>query len=205
MLRFVDAANLVSLSSLAAAVLCALLAANGRVRYAVIALVISGLCDLFDGAIARRLSRPDDAKRFGQALDLVVDVCAFGMAPAMLLHSMGLRTGLEIMLLIVFVSCAAWRLAYFETAGLVLDHDARYYHGLPTTFVALVVPLACLAGFAGTGPLRTAAAAAAGGLALAMVSALRVRKPMGRVLLIFPVIGAALILTYALVPGYALP
>jgi CDP-diacylglycerol--serine O-phosphatidyltransferase len=205
MLQFVDAANLVSLTGLGAAVVCALSSSNGQVRRAIVALVVSGLCDLFDGALARRLTRSPDAKRFGEALDLVNDGCAFGIAPAVLLHAVGLRTLLEILLLIVFVWCAAWRLAYFATVGMAVEQDVRYYYGLPTTFVALFVPLACLAGFLGPGPLHIAAAITAMVLAVAMVSPLRVRKPAGRVLLVFPVIGAILILTFSLAPTFAMP
>jgi CDP-diacylglycerol--serine O-phosphatidyltransferase len=205
MSRFIDAANLLSLAGLSAAVLSALLAANGRVRFAIVALSVSGLCDLFDGALARRLDRSPQAKQFGAALDLVVDGCSFGIAPAVLLNGVGLRSAPEIALLVAFVCCAAWRLAYFETVGLVLEQDVRYYHGLPTTFVALIVPLACLAGFYGEAPLRVAAALAAGGLALAMVSPVRIPKPTGRVLLAFPVIGVIFILTFGFAPGFALP
>ena len=167
-----------------------------------IALAVSGLCDLFDGVLARRLSRSAEASRFGGALDLVVDVCSFGMAPAVLFHGAGLRSGLDIVLLILFVWCAAWRLAYFETAGLSAEQDGRYYRGLPTTFVALIVPIAGLAGFLGPGPLRIALTIAAAGLAIAMVSPIRVRKPYGRFLLVFPVLGLLLILAYGLGHGY---
>jgi CDP-diacylglycerol--serine O-phosphatidyltransferase len=205
MSQFIDAANLLSLAGLSAAVLCALLAADGRVRFAIIALAVSGVCDLFDGALARRLDRSPQAKQFGATLDLVVDGCSFGLAPAVLLHGVGLRSAPEIALLLAFVCCAAWRLAYFDTVGLVLEQDGRYYHGLPTTFVALIVPLACLAGFYGQAPLRVAAAFATGGLAVAMVSPLRIPKPAGRVLLVFPVLGVIVILTFGLVPGFAIP
>ncbi len=197
MLRFIDAANLVSLGGLAGAVSCALLAATGRIRYSIIALAISGLCDLFDGALARRLARSSEAKQFGAALDLVVDVCSFGMAPAVLLYSLGLQSPLEIALLVVFVWSAAWRLAYFDAVGMTVEQDVRYYHGLPTTYVALVIPLACLSGVFGRGALRIIAVLAAAILAMAMISPLRIRKPAGRTLLAFPVIGAVLILTYS--------
>lgn len=204
MSRFIDAANLLSLAGLSAGVLCALLAANGSVRFAVIALCVSGLCDLFDGALARRLDRSPSAKQFGAALDLVIDGCSFGIAPAVLLHTVGLRSAPEIALLVAFVCCAAWRLAYFDTVGLVLDQDARSYHGLPTTFVALIVPIACLAGFYGQVPLRVAAGIATAALALAMVSPLRIPKPAGGMLLVFPVLGVMLILTFGSAPGLPL-
>jgi CDP-diacylglycerol--serine O-phosphatidyltransferase len=205
MLRFMDRANLLSLGGLCAAVACALLAADGRTRQAVVALIVAGLCDLFDGALARRLPRSPEAKNFGEALDLVIDGCSFGLAPTVLLYSAGLQTAPEIVLLMVFAGCAVWRLAYFATVGLAIERDVRYYIGLPTTFVALVIPLACLAGFFGRVPLRVAADVATLGLAVAMVSTVRIRKPAGRVLLVFPVLAAVLIVTFGFARNFGHP
>jgi CDP-diacylglycerol--serine O-phosphatidyltransferase len=205
MWRFVDLANLLSLTGLSAAMLCALLAADRKVRYAIIALCVAGLCDLFDGAVARRLPRSGEARKFGDALDLVVDGCSFGIAPAVLLHRVGLQSAPEVALLAVFVCCAVWRLAYFDTVGLIVEDDVRSYHGLPTTFVALVVPVACVAGFYGAHFLRIAAIVATGSLALAMVSPLRIPKPSGRVLVLFPLLGVMLILMFWFAPGFVAP
>ncbi|MDR1017972.1 MAG: CDP-alcohol phosphatidyltransferase family protein [Lachnospiraceae bacterium] len=44
----------------------------------------SGLCDLFDGVIARKLKRSDDEKAFGVELDSLCDCVSFGVAPCLL-------------------------------------------------------------------------------------------------------------------------
>jgi phosphatidylserine synthase len=49
MWRFMDAANLLTLLGLVAAESSMLLAMNGWLAYAVMALMLSGGCDLFDG------------------------------------------------------------------------------------------------------------------------------------------------------------
>ena len=196
MLRFMNAANALSLVGLAAALGCALLAANGRAAHALVALIVSGLCDLFDGFIARKLALGDEAKRFGAHLDSVIDACSFGLAPAILLYALGLRTVPELVILAVFASCAVWRLAYFDTVGLSSEGEARYYTGLPVTFVALVLPAACLAGFLGARPLRIAALAASVGLAIAMVSSARIRKPGGAWYAFFLALAAVLVAVY---------
>ncbi len=53
--HLLDVPNALTLTGLAAAVACSLLAINGLLAYAVVALMVSGLCDLFDGFVARKL------------------------------------------------------------------------------------------------------------------------------------------------------
>lgn len=197
MLRFFDVANALTLSGLAASLACALLAASGRAALAVVALIVAGLCDFFDGAIARRLERSEDQREFGGHLDSVVDACAFGLAPAVLLYAIGLRSIPELGLLLVLASCAVWRLAYFGTVGFEGDGDQRHYIGLPTTFVALVLPLVLLFGFAGAQVLRVAGVVSAIVLSLAMVSPIRIPKPGGKWYGIFLLLAIATIGVYA--------
>ena len=68
---------------------------------------------------------------------------------------------------------------------------------VPTTFVALVLPLVLLSGFAGAGALRLAGAAAALGLALLMVSPVKIRKPGGAWYAFFLALAAATAGVYA--------
>jgi CDP-diacylglycerol--serine O-phosphatidyltransferase len=201
-----NAANALTLLGLAMALSCALFAADGHAVAAIVALIGAGLCDFFDGFVARKLARSEEEKAFGGHLDSVVDACAFGIAPALLLHGLGLRAAPERALLVLFASCAVWRLAYFDTVGLAsvpadpapggAAKEAKYYTGLPTTYVALVFPIAALAGFAGALPLRVAMNAAALGVALAMVSPLRIKKPGGKWYAIFLVLAIVMIAVY---------
>ncbi len=174
--RFLDRANAITLLGLACGLAAALLASDGRLDLAIVALVGAGVCDLLDGLVARRLVRTDEEKTFGKRLDSVVDACSFAIAPGLVLHAAGARSPAELALLAFFAACAAWRLAYFDTVGL---EGGTHYVGLPTTFVALVLPLAFTAGFASREALRVAADASAAGLALLMVSPLRIKKPRG--------------------------
>lgn len=174
--RFLDRANAITLTGLVLGLAAALLATEGRLAHALVALVGAGLCDLFDGLVARRLARTDQARTFGRHLDSAVDAGSFGVVPVFLFHAAGARHPAELALLALFACCAVWRLAYFDTVGL---EGGTHYIGLPTTFVALVVPLAFLAGFHGTRSLRIAADASAGALACLMVSPVRIRKPRG--------------------------
>ena len=190
--QLLDLANALTLTGLAAAVACALLAIQGQPAYAVVALMVSGVCDLFDGVVARRLNRSREQQNFGGRLDSLVDVCSFGFAPVVLMYSAGLNGILEVLLLIFFILCVVWRLAYFDMVGLQSVGKQRYFIGLPVTYVSMILPLAFLAGFWGIPWLRGCVALAVVGLALAMVSTYRIRKPTGVFYLIFPVSGVVL-------------
>jgi len=207
MLRFMNAANAVSLLGVCSAVAAALLAANGHVAYALAALVGSGLCDVFDGFVARKLTRTDEQRTFGQRLDTVVDACAFGITPVLVLHAAGLQSPPELALLALFACCAVWRLAYFDTVGLSEEEGsgARYYTGVPTTFASLALPLAFLAGFHSAWSLRIAAVAAALVLAVGMVSPVKVRKPSGLAYPVLTLLALGLAVTYLALGARYLP
>ena len=54
---------------------------NGRFKSAVFCLALSGLCDMFDGKIARRKKdRTEDEKKFGIQIDSLCDVVCFGLS-----------------------------------------------------------------------------------------------------------------------------
>jgi len=185
MFRFFDLANAISLAALLAAAACSCLAISRFPAFAVVALMLAGLLDLFDGPVARRLPRTDEQRRFGRQIDSLVDVCSFGFAPLVLLFTLGLNQPLDWVLLGLFVCCAVWRLAYFEAVGTEtvgmesagMERTHRYFTGLPTTYVALVLPLVFLTAFAGPTWLVMSLRCATLLLALAMVAPFRVRKP----------------------------
>ncbi len=180
MSAFLNLPNLISLTGLLCGLAAALLGVSGEVHLGLVALVASGICDLFDGFVARRLDLPPEAREFGRRLDSVVDVCSFGFAPAVLLHGYGLRAPHEAAALGALLVAAAWRLAWFDTFGLAAgEAGAKYYRGLPVTYVALVVPVTFLADVLRPGVLRPFLFVEPLALAALMVSPLRIRKPGG--------------------------
>ena len=116
--QLLDVANALTLLGLVAAVACAILAISDQLSYAVVALMISGVCDLFDGVLARRCNRSEAQAEFGGRLDTIVDACSFGFAPVVLMYSAGLRGIWEVPLLVFFLVCVVWRLAFFDLVGL---------------------------------------------------------------------------------------
>ncbi len=190
--QLLDVANALTLLGLVAAVACTILAISDQLTYAVVALMISGVCDLFDGVLARRRDRSEVQAEFGGRLDTIVDACSFGFAPVVLMYSAGLRGIWEVPLLMFFLVCVVWRLAFFDLVGLQSVGNQRYFVGLPVTYVAMFLPLAFLAGFWGELCLRGCVAITTVGLAVAMISTARIRKPSGVFYVLIPASGLVL-------------
>ncbi len=117
-----------------------------RPTLAVICLMVSGLCDMFDGKIARtKKNRTEDEKQFGIQIDSLCDVICFGVLPSVIGYAVGMNSLADVPVLILFPLCAVIRLAYFnvteETRQKKTAEVRRTYEGLPVTSVALILPL----------------------------------------------------------------
>lgn len=120
------------------------LAIKGRIIKAVLCLALAGLCDAFDGRVARsRKESTEREKLFGMQLDSLCDVISFGFYPAMLCYQMGVRSRTGILLMIFYVIAAIARLAYFNVLELEKRNDENTeccYVGLPVTSIAVIFP-----------------------------------------------------------------
>lgn len=96
--------------------------------WAALAILISAVLDSLDGAVARMTNTTSE---FGVQLDSLVDLVAFGVAPAVLAYTWALKPfghwGWPVAFL--FVACGAFRLARFNIQTKKIDH--RYFVGLP--------------------------------------------------------------------------
>ncbi len=119
---------------------------------ALILLPLALVCDALDGAVARwrRKSSP-----LGADLDSLADIVSFGVAPATLGFALGMRGGLDAVVLCFFVACGIGRLArYNATAATLADATGKvkYYEGTPIpTSLALVLVLAIAFGLGRVG------------------------------------------------------
>jgi CDP-diacylglycerol--serine O-phosphatidyltransferase len=98
-------------------------------------------CDVLDGYVARL-----DATRqsfLGADLDSLADVISFGVAPAVLGFTLGLRGGWDVLILTFFVVCGVSRLARFNvTASALADRETgkvKYFEGTPIPTSILIV------------------------------------------------------------------
>ena len=119
---------------------------HGSVLPAISCLLVAGICDMFDGFVARKCKRTDEEKRFGIELDSLVDTISFVAFPIVLLFNMGLTSIYYVPIYILFGIAGVARLGYFNIS---LDDEnkdvpIKHYTGLPVTFIALTIPLAQL-------------------------------------------------------------
>lgn len=97
--------------------------------------------DFLDGFVARRLSRHS---LLGADLDSLADIVSFGVAPAVLGFTLGLRGVWDGVILIYFVVCGISRLARFNvTASALSDQTGKvkYYQGTPIPTSIMIVIL----------------------------------------------------------------
>jgi CDP-diacylglycerol--serine O-phosphatidyltransferase len=150
MLRSYTAADLLTIGNAAcgtiAIFLCLDYVASGERRFLWSAFVLlpgALICDVLDGYVAR-LNRGRQS-RLGADLDSLADVISFGVAPAILGFTLGLRGGWDMLLLTYFVVCGVSRLARFNvTADALADADTgkvKYFEGtpIPTSIVLVAV------------------------------------------------------------------
>lgn len=100
--------------------------------------------DALDGKVARLANATSD---FGTQLDSLCDVISFGVAPAVIGFTLGLRGGWDMLVLTYFVVCGVSRLARFNVTASALADSAtgkvKYFEGTPIpTSVAIVALLA---------------------------------------------------------------
>ena len=124
---------------------------DGNAFAAMACLAISGICDMFDGVVARsKKNRTADEKNFGIQIDSLCDVICFGVLPGIYLYFAGLNTPWGIAIVIFYVLCALIRLAFFNVIETkrqeTEDGCAKSYRGLPVTSSAIVFPAVFLIG-----------------------------------------------------------
>lgn len=147
---FYDYTVLLTYLSLVSAIVGILQASKGNLLFAVLCIIFSGTCDMFDGIVARsKQGRSEDQKNFGIQIDSLVDVIAFGVTPAMVFYFHGVKSVIGVVILIFYVACGVIRLGFFNVletkrqanpdAPACLDS----FRGMPITFSAIITPIVC--------------------------------------------------------------
>lgn len=111
-------------------------------------LILAGICDLFDGQIARRIKRTEEEKLFGIELDSVADVVNFIVFPVVLLYVTVSSWLLVSLAGTFFAICGTARLAFFNMGAKESMGEISFYRGLPVTYTALILPLVYLLKYA---------------------------------------------------------
>lgn len=114
-------------------------------KIAFLCLLFSGFCDMFDGKIARRMTRSEGAKEFGIQIDSLCDLICFGVFPAFIVIKMSRQHWISMIAGALFVLGGVIRLAYFNVVEherqLQTTENRKYYQGLPITSSALIFPM----------------------------------------------------------------
>lgn len=143
---FYDYTVILTYMSLISSVFGITQAIHGDYKQAIFCLAFSGICDAFDGRVARsKKNRTEDEKAFGIQLDSLCDVICFGVFPALICYLLGVRGTLGLFLVFFYCTCAVIRLAFFN----VLEANRqkteggcnKEYRGLPVTSIAFILPL----------------------------------------------------------------
>jgi len=137
--------SMITLGNLTAGFASVILATDSRYELAAWMILLGMVFDLLDGQVAR-LTRT--AGTFGAQLDSLCDVVTFGMAPAVLVNRMSLeiyygRVGMPgemqkfvWLASVLYVVCAALRLARFNLETGVEEEDHEHFYGLPSPAAA---------------------------------------------------------------------
>ncbi|MCL1851590.1 MAG: CDP-alcohol phosphatidyltransferase family protein [Peptococcaceae bacterium] len=205
-------ANYLTLLGLLFSLASCCFALMGTLKTAVVCLMIAGICDLFDGFVARKITRTDAAKAFGVQLDTVADVVSFGMTPIIIAFATVSAAWYALIIYGFYILCAVIRLAYYNTTApdpanpdpSNPDHPipepppppnprpASHYRGLPVTYIALILPVVLL--FAAEWASLSALAA----VGVLYVLNIGIPKPKGVWYAIFPALAVLLILIWCL-------
>ena len=105
---------------------------------AIILLMASGVCDMFDGAIARKCKRTDVEKEFGIQLDSLADTVAFVVYPAIILLHMTQYNMVSYIIACLYVFAGIMRLGWFNVT---VETNKGFFQGMPVTTAAALIPL----------------------------------------------------------------
>ena len=174
-------------------------------------LLFCGLCDAFDGKVARTKKDRTQAERsFGVQIDSLSDLVAFGVLPTAIGSAMLRRSALMhivygtplqrllefgwMAILILYILAAMIRLAWYnvteEERQKTEDGVRKYYTGLPVTSAALIFPVILLLQYVVPADLTPMYFVTAVFCAIAFLSPFQIRKPGLRGVLILVGIGA---------------
>ncbi len=200
--------NMITLLALCAGLTGIRMAVEGRLEWALAAIVFAAALDGIDGRVARMIK---GTSRFGAELDSLADFVNFGVAPGLILYFWGLhdlKTAGWIAAM-VFAICAGLRLARFNVS--IDDPNkppftANFFTGMPAPAGAITVLLPIYLNFLGVPKIAPMTLVYTLAIAFLMVSRVPVfsGKKMGKRLspdMVLPVI-ILVVLFVALLIGY---
>lgn len=115
---------------------------------AVFCLMLAGVCDMFDGAVASTKEREEREKTFGIQIDSLSDLVSFGVLPGVFVYVISGKDAVVGLIASLFVLCALIRLAYYNVLEMERQGQAtekkKCFLGVPVTTVAVLLPVVYL-------------------------------------------------------------
>lgn len=183
MIGYYNPSVILTYIGLAAAVVGMTFALQGNMQVAGMLIMVSSVCDMFDGGVARMVKRNDEEKRFGIQIDSLCDLICFGVYPAVIGYGLGLRGWLPTLAMVFFVLCGVIRLGYFNVQEEIrqqqTEEKRQYYQGLPITTSGALAPLCLMLTLAFGGSFQIAYTVFLFVVGLAFIVDFPVKKPHG--------------------------
>lgn len=130
-------ANAITLLGIICSITGMLLCFIGKSGYAAVLLIISGICDGFDGYFAKKTRKPNQSSEYGVELDSLADIVCAGVFPVVLSMSLGFTKWYSLIIYILFIMCGITRLTYYN----VNSSTKNYFNGVPITVSAFLIPI----------------------------------------------------------------
>ncbi len=115
---------------------------------ALFCLMAAGVCDMFDGTVAKTKERDTDEKRFGIQIDSLSDLISFGVFPALFVYQLSGRQKLAGLFAALYILAGLIRLAYFnvleERRQQEAPEQSSSFLGVPITTIAVLLPVVYL-------------------------------------------------------------
>lgn len=119
-------------------IICAL---NGYISVAVFLLIMSGICDSFDGVLARKRDNTKKEMIYGCEMDSLSDIICFGVLPVVISISDEINSWWANIVYTMYILTGIVRLAYYNTLYHVDEDSKGYFVGLPITSIAIIYPI----------------------------------------------------------------
>ncbi len=119
---------------------------HGRPDNGIVALMLAGFCDLFDGAVAStKKDRTSQEKMFGIQIDSLSDLICFCVLPGILVFSVTPNSIPVQIMSTFFVLCGLIRLSFFNVdeaeRQAQTTEPRKFFLGMPVTMSAVFLPL----------------------------------------------------------------
>ena len=133
--------DLLTLTGTLFAVIGIFLALSGYTLYAVFCLIISGICDAFDGKLASLHKSDKLEKSYGVELDSLSDIVSFGVAPVLITACSADCNIITYFVFAIYIICGVIRLAYYNAIAINKPEENDHFVGVPITSVAILFPI----------------------------------------------------------------